>query len=812
MTSTFTNNSGIQKPADGEQSGIWGDSVNADFDIIDAALHGVFELGLSGSSYTLTTPSSGALSSNGSQYRTLVLTGSPTGSLGTPFALTIAGSSSTIQKLQVFHNKTSAYINVQQGAGTTKALIYPNKTAIVYIDGAGNAFDISSAFNVLSLAGGTVTGTTNFTSTVGIGSASPATTLELKADDTFVAQFSAYIVGTDMTVTGVASGTLASGYYIFGAGVQTNTYITSGSGGAGAYVVSASQTVASSGSPITMYAIEATKNRIRFTDSDTTAVAGQPIGTIEFYGSDASTPGAGVSAYIAAVAETTTPDTALVFGTRNNVAGTVSATEDMRLTSDGYLGVGIIAPTAPVHVALAGAGDALIVESTDAGATDAPDVVFYRNSASPAASDVLGDLVFRGKNSAAASIDYAKIVSRATSVTSTSEVGGLFLQTTVGSTLSDRMAILNTGVGIGTTAPATALEISGSTNEVSTLTGYIWDGVTAGTAGTTLTVSAGTPVIGQYIYGDTVAANTYIVSGSGATWTVSTSQLVGLAASQKTIYTVSPQTNRIRVTDTDTDIRANQPIGTVEFYTNDASTPGAGVGAFVSAVSVSGTPDVDLIFGTRDNPAVGVGAAERMRISQTLISYTIPQAIAGASTLAASASITTTATSDGTKTAYESYTLTPIGGNMRYLTNNVGTVATTAASGTGSTATITFGTAFVTPVGSSITVSGVTPTGYNGTYTVTASSAGSVSFASSTTGSQTIAGTVTSGINLAAPSASGDYTMVLQITNGASAGNISFSGFNKTTGSQFTRTNGDDFMVYVTKLNGFTVANVVALQ
>ena len=176
------------------------------------------------------------------------------------------------------------------------------------------------------------------------------------------------------------------------------------------------------------------------------------------------------------------------------------------------------------------------------------------------------------------------------------------------------------------------------------------------------------------------------------------------------------------------------------------------------------------------------------------------------------AAVTTTAISDGTKTAYESYALTPVGGNMRYLVNNVGTVATSATSGTGSVATITFGTAFVHPVGSSITVAGVTPSGYNGTYTVTASSAGSVSFASTTTGAQTVAGTITSGINIAAPTVSGDYTMVAQITNGASAGNTSFSGFNRTTGNSFTRTNGDDFMVYVTKLNGFTVANVVALQ
>lgn len=66
--------------------------------------------------------------------------------------------------------------------------------------------------------------------------------------------------------------------------------------------------------------------------------------------------------------------------------------------------------------------------------------------------------------------------------------------------------------------------------------------------------------------------------------------------------------------------------------------------------------------------------------------------------------------------------------------------ATTAASGTGTVATITFTPATTIPVGSILRISGMTPSGYNGTYTVTASSDGSVSFASSTTGSQTVAG------------------------------------------------------------------------
>jgi hypothetical protein len=73
-------------------------------------------------------------------------------------------------------------------------------------------------------------------------------------------------------------------------------------------------------------------------------------------------------------------------------------------------------------------------------------------------------------------------------------------------------------------------------------------------------------------------------------------------------------------------------------------------------------------------------------------------------------------------------------------------VATTATTASGNIATITLTTSAASgifPVGSWITVAGVTPTAYNGTWQVTASSIGSVSFYSTTaTGAQTVAGTV----------------------------------------------------------------------
>jgi Phage tail tube protein len=72
------------------------------------------------------------------------------------------------------------------------------------------------------------------------------------------------------------------------------------------------------------------------------------------------------------------------------------------------------------------------------------------------------------------------------------------------------------------------------------------------------------------------------------------------------------------------------------------------------------------------------------------------------------------------------------------------TVATLTATSSAGTATITYASTTVPafPVGSAITVAGVTPAGFNGTWTVTACTATSVSFLNGTAGPQTVAGTV----------------------------------------------------------------------
>jgi hypothetical protein len=74
--------------------------------------------------------------------------------------------------------------------------------------------------------------------------------------------------------------------------------------------------------------------------------------------------------------------------------------------------------------------------------------------------------------------------------------------------------------------------------------------------------------------------------------------------------------------------------------------------------------------------------------------------------------------------------------------NTASTIAVTGASGDGTTVTLTHTSTVTFVSGSTITVAGMNPAGYNGTYTVTASSPGSVSFLDAETGAFVSGGTI----------------------------------------------------------------------
>ena len=71
---------------------------------------------------------------------------------------------------------------------------------------------------------------------------------------------------------------------------------------------------------------------------------------------------------------------------------------------------------------------------------------------------------------------------------------------------------------------------------------------------------------------------------------------------------------------------------------------------------------------------------------------------------------------------------------------------------------------------------------------------------------------VNGGAHTLAPPSTGNGTMILQVTNNASAGAVTTSGFTKVTGDTITTTDGDDFLFVITKLDGFTHLLVLELQ
>jgi len=171
MPSTYTNNLGIELPADGELDGSWGDVVNDNMNILDRAINGSVALSLSGTTSTLTT-SNGTLSDG--QYKALILGGSPSGTH------TITISPNDAQKIYFVYNLSGQSAVFTQGSGTN-VTIANGDTGIIYSDGGGGSAGVVNltdnfAMNSVKITGGTITGITDLAVADGGTGASNAAT------------------------------------------------------------------------------------------------------------------------------------------------------------------------------------------------------------------------------------------------------------------------------------------------------------------------------------------------------------------------------------------------------------------------------------------------------------------------------------------------------------------------------------------------------------------------------------------------------------------------------------------------------------
>jgi len=129
--------------------------------------------------------------------------------------------------------------------------------------------------------------------------------------------------------------------------------------------------------------------------------------------------------------------------------------------------VGSGTAAAQFHTFKATTGDDVIIENSEAGALEGPNVVFYRNSASPAADDVLGTLEFRGEDDAGNAQSYAEITSSIVDASSGSEDGRLDFVVTKAGAAANVLRLQESKVGINELAPESPLHITdGSTEAV----------------------------------------------------------------------------------------------------------------------------------------------------------------------------------------------------------------------------------------------------------------------------------------------------------------------------------------------------------
>ena len=174
---------------------------------------------------------------------------------------------------------------------------------------------------------------------------------------------------------------------------------------------------------------------------------------------------------------------ALVIGDTYYVSGTAGALSTTPGTYARAVGQAdslstlIISPNPPVNMVTPTFINGITVTSTDAGAAAAPYLDLYRDSASPAASDQLGELKFSGEDSAGNKQLYGRVYGKITDATSTSEDGQVIVSTVQNGTET-------TVLTIGDTLAVTA---GGSEKFKVGTAGDILVSTSAGTAGQLLT-------------------------------------------------------------------------------------------------------------------------------------------------------------------------------------------------------------------------------------------------------------------------------------------------------------------------------------
>ena len=160
-----------------------------------------------------------------------------------------------------------------------------------------------------------------------------------------------------------------------------------------------------------------------------------------------------------------TGDSGFFRSAEDEIAISTNDTLNSKFTTTGFQ-VGDGTATALFHTFRSTSGDDVIIENSEAGASEGPNFVLYRNSASPADDDVLGTLEFRGENDAGDQQSYVEITAGIVDASDSSEDGRLDFQTTVAGSSFNCVRLQEGRVGINEAAPEAPIHVNNTDTQI----------------------------------------------------------------------------------------------------------------------------------------------------------------------------------------------------------------------------------------------------------------------------------------------------------------------------------------------------------
>ena len=307
----------------------------------------------------------------------------------------------------------------------------------------------------------------------------------------------------------------------------------------------------------------------------------------------------------------------------------------------------------------------------------------------------------------------------------TSTQGGtnlITLSTTSNLTVGDLILFTGTPFGGLSTATSTSSTISGT---IITISSYV---STLGTGPYLVTFNIPTQLLAP------ATTTQYVIAGNAngnynGTWTAT--------SSSTTTITISYPS--------DPGVFGAGTTTIIGVYGNVLTVGGTTSGTFTTGMILTGN---NITYGTYITGPTGVANSYYINNIQSIPSQAINGSTPYYITAVNTSTINVSTSVGGTNAILTSATGSLSFNSNRWrnisIPNGTGSITTTGATGTGTTATLSFNPPGGIPfsIGQTIIVNNCVPVGYNGIYTVTSAGTGSVSYACSATGSLTQTGTI----------------------------------------------------------------------